>query len=390
VRAIRERIQMCITSLFLFFFQNKVRENKNSTVLAFLFLLVKKRIFRKIELTFLMVGHTHADIDQFFSTISRKVFARAAKTLNKLKGLITTSTNALPIHIFDTSNIRDVRAFLTPALNNLFNHTTSHAFLFMEVNGEVKLLSKEWADDPEWNVVGSLLDQEPAGEIPFVPEKLEDIQTFSDNLDTISEKFFLDNSEKEEWETLMQNLLHPDDYNHDSTWDFEEFDTWQDRVAPQEIPQPNNSPYGEAITFSSRPYIAKARKGKVQTHSVKVGEMIAYQQAKICVGTVIKQSAASLDVVEWKESPGNRFDYQNKVVQIRKADIVAIAFNLTGKNQLPKEIIEALREIRNPADDSEDGDDSDDSDDGNEEEEDEVPLERRQRRMPDEIDDHED
>jgi hypothetical protein len=45
-------------------------ENKNKTLFAFLTDLVRKKVFHKIKACFLMVGHTHDDIDQVFATIS--------------------------------------------------------------------------------------------------------------------------------------------------------------------------------------------------------------------------------------------------------------------------------------------------------------------------------
>ena len=46
------------------------RENKNRFVFAFCALLVELGVFRKIKVSFLMVGHTHEDVDQMFSRFS--------------------------------------------------------------------------------------------------------------------------------------------------------------------------------------------------------------------------------------------------------------------------------------------------------------------------------
>ena len=45
-------------------------ENKNKTLFAFLTDLVRKQVFCKVKACFLMVGHTHNDIDQVFATIA--------------------------------------------------------------------------------------------------------------------------------------------------------------------------------------------------------------------------------------------------------------------------------------------------------------------------------
>ena len=52
---------------------NTARENKNNLLLAYLNMLVRKRIFKKIKLGFLIVGHTHDTIDQMFSKFSKKL-----------------------------------------------------------------------------------------------------------------------------------------------------------------------------------------------------------------------------------------------------------------------------------------------------------------------------
>lgn len=41
-------------------------DNKNKTLTAFCSMLVEKGIFRKVKLSFLLVGHTHEDVDQYF------------------------------------------------------------------------------------------------------------------------------------------------------------------------------------------------------------------------------------------------------------------------------------------------------------------------------------
>ena len=49
---------------------NNCGENKNKVLIGFVTDLVWRGMFVKTKLSFLMVGHTHKDIDQFFSIIS--------------------------------------------------------------------------------------------------------------------------------------------------------------------------------------------------------------------------------------------------------------------------------------------------------------------------------
>jgi len=48
-------------------------DNKNKESLAYYSLLVEGYNFDEIEIAFLIVGHTHASIDQYFSVISRSI-----------------------------------------------------------------------------------------------------------------------------------------------------------------------------------------------------------------------------------------------------------------------------------------------------------------------------
>ena len=50
---------------------NTTKDNKNKFVLAVLAEFVSSGVFRKVKLSFLYVGHTHEDIDQIFSVVSR-------------------------------------------------------------------------------------------------------------------------------------------------------------------------------------------------------------------------------------------------------------------------------------------------------------------------------
>jgi hypothetical protein len=52
---------------------NTCRENKNNLLFSYLHMLLVKKIFQKIKLGFLLVGHTHDHIDKMFSCFSTKL-----------------------------------------------------------------------------------------------------------------------------------------------------------------------------------------------------------------------------------------------------------------------------------------------------------------------------
>ena len=72
------------------------RENKNRYVMGYLSLLVHRKVFKEIEISFLPVGHTHEDIDQLFGTIASTLKSRSAVTLKRFHKLVESSTQNQP------------------------------------------------------------------------------------------------------------------------------------------------------------------------------------------------------------------------------------------------------------------------------------------------------
>ena len=66
-------------------------ENKNQWVLMYLAMLLKLRIFKKIKMQFLPVGHTHEDIDQCFSRIAVALNQQDAYTFESFVTLVRNS-----------------------------------------------------------------------------------------------------------------------------------------------------------------------------------------------------------------------------------------------------------------------------------------------------------
>ncbi len=52
---------------------NYVKDNKNKYLLAFFSLLMAREVFEEVKLRFLVVGHTHEDIDGCFGYLSKKL-----------------------------------------------------------------------------------------------------------------------------------------------------------------------------------------------------------------------------------------------------------------------------------------------------------------------------
>ncbi|KAL3675026.1 hypothetical protein R1sor_024974 [Riccia sorocarpa] len=76
---------------------NTVRENKNGIVFAYLAMLVEKKIFRKIKVGFLIVGHTHDHVDQMFSRFSVALRGKKAFTMPQMQQIIQEAYVPSPV-----------------------------------------------------------------------------------------------------------------------------------------------------------------------------------------------------------------------------------------------------------------------------------------------------
>jgi hypothetical protein len=63
---------------------NSAKDNKNKFVMAFYSLLTARHIFKEVMVGFLVVGHTHEDIDAYFSYLSKLVKRRNTYVLADL------------------------------------------------------------------------------------------------------------------------------------------------------------------------------------------------------------------------------------------------------------------------------------------------------------------
>ncbi|XP_071507098.1 uncharacterized protein [Diadema antillarum] len=125
---------------------NCYRENKNRYFIGFMGYLVATHIFDEVQLSFLMVGHTHEDIDQRFSCVSRALKQKSAKTVPELLQVIEES---MMNHVVKASRMRrvfDIKSWIEPFLTTISQHSAQHAFSGARMRsgcpGPMKTLSK--------------------------------------------------------------------------------------------------------------------------------------------------------------------------------------------------------------------------------------------------------
>ena len=136
-------------------------ENKDRTLLAFLNDLVHRNIFAGVHAGFLMVGHTHEDIDQFFSTISswlKNIDTKCPDVSLIIQPIGNTFTNSekmksqKPTVIqLNASMVHDYDTHYEPHINKeLAHHSQPHQFRFKKFDGIVLCHYKMWAVDAEY------------------------------------------------------------------------------------------------------------------------------------------------------------------------------------------------------------------------------------------------
>jgi hypothetical protein len=132
---------------FYFQLDNTCRENKNNLLFTYLHMLLKKKVFQKIKVGFLLVGHTHDNIDQMFSRFSTRLSKSRAFVYKDLCQVIQESYKPQP-EITLLNETFDFRrfAFSEPSIviSQLRNHTFSHQFK-IAFSQEEDLVPTMWA-----------------------------------------------------------------------------------------------------------------------------------------------------------------------------------------------------------------------------------------------------
>ena len=133
-------------------------KNKNIYMFALCATLVGLGFFREVELSFLIVGHTHEDIDQRFSCISSMLKRSDVDSLKEMLNLIQRGTS--PTEAFVSArlleNVWDWKLFIIPHLltgpDSLVGITFPHHMRFYMDNREgvheVRVQHKHYCKDP--------------------------------------------------------------------------------------------------------------------------------------------------------------------------------------------------------------------------------------------------
>ena len=104
---------------------NCFRENKNKTVFGFASLLVHYGIYQTVTISMLIPGHTHEDIDQMFSTLSKYYWSHSLHSLKDIKEFVKSAYKdpSKTPDVYIMSWIWNFREFFESHLSRITNHS---------------------------------------------------------------------------------------------------------------------------------------------------------------------------------------------------------------------------------------------------------------------------
>jgi hypothetical protein len=108
-------------------------------------------MFKKVKVSFLQKGHTHEDIDQFFSQLCSYLNKDHPKTFSELMTSLqkAPSTEQAHVSVSEMGEIGDIKSFFNPYLEEIHNQTVPHHFVFYaDTEGVVRVKCKFQAGSP--------------------------------------------------------------------------------------------------------------------------------------------------------------------------------------------------------------------------------------------------
>lgn len=130
------------------------KDNKNRWVFSFLSLLVAKGIFEEVQLNFMMVGHTHEDIDALFGHYSENLRKQSIYTLSQLMDVFdgcSQKSRPLSYLIQEVPDFKTfVEGYIPEGANELVGHSKPLQFRFSNVGNYPMMHYKMHPRDQDW------------------------------------------------------------------------------------------------------------------------------------------------------------------------------------------------------------------------------------------------
>lgn len=344
------------------------RENKNKYVFAFLCLLVELEVFEKVKVSFLMVGHTHEDIDQMFSRISTRINRLNIYTLDDLIKQVPLAFQKANTTAERLSGVYNTRDWLSPAIEPIHRHSKPHCFKIVKgAEGKARISSKLWSTSPEWETptgTPCLLTHLPDGQPePVRPDFTSvDLRRLTRQMERLGP--FLPDMSKRQWSDLLEELGRAESGEAEMNvrWPLADILMHPTDNALQLQMSGSSSTSCE----SEEPVPCRVHIGRKVTSRdaiVKAGDMVAtylqqYPREWPQVGQVINKKEGHLELQwftgtttsQWKpltlSMPGVRGERQPWRETIMESAVITTPFTLTRSGRLPGDVQVELKELR--------------------------------------------
>ena len=147
------KLGMSLPPTVIFQFDN-CGENKNKEMFAFMSLLIENHTFDYIECNFLIVGHTHTSIDQYFGVLSTAIreekFIGSPIALWHLLDTAHGQENRRPLINRPITVVYDYKKAFEPYLNKLMYYQVPHCFCFRRLVGKAIMKYKLFSSHLSW------------------------------------------------------------------------------------------------------------------------------------------------------------------------------------------------------------------------------------------------
>ncbi|KAL3677679.1 hypothetical protein R1sor_020635 [Riccia sorocarpa] len=138
---------------------NTVRENKNGIVFTYLAMLVEKKIFRKIKVGLLIIGHTHDHVDQMFSRFSVALRGKKAFTMPQMQQVIQEAYIPSPIFevLEETWDFKAIVQSRPSQVLHLHDVTFNQQFkIALGGDNWPRIWTKKFSTDETWEPIGGV------------------------------------------------------------------------------------------------------------------------------------------------------------------------------------------------------------------------------------------
>jgi hypothetical protein len=133
---------------------NSAKDNKNQFLMGFLSMLTYRRVFKEIQAGFLLVGHTHEDIDAYFSHLSKTLKSQNTYIVADLMLAFMKSQELsfMPEFVQEVADFKTfVEGYLIDGADVLVGLGNMHLFKFyVDESGWPVMRFKEFAVDQHW------------------------------------------------------------------------------------------------------------------------------------------------------------------------------------------------------------------------------------------------